>query len=342
MLAAAAPYIPTAASAILSFVGGKKDKQGTPQQMQSGINALEEPMKRGTLRGFANLLPVQGNLPNQQAFYEKFGRNPQDLMYSQQGNNLQQQYGDQGILPVGVREDPHRFQQQAWEEYGAQDFSPEGLAKYMQPFNQITGVGEDSLNRTYDQLLQKIQGRNAALGSRIRPGTNEVFQNQLNAVEQERGRALKNLRLEEARKNLVGGLNLREQSLGELAGAGADIRGNNQEQLNLASGGGQYRSHPLYGIQQAQNELVNPYLGAQNQTGPTQGRASNLTRFGALADTLGKTYYGRQNSYGQNMQSGPGMSYGEQGNFNQYNGQQFNSTNNIQGTPWNASNPYGY
>lgn len=326
MLAAAAPYALTAGTALASYLGGKKDRRAQPQVQQHGFAAAPNEIRQGMLTGANNLNKLLVNTtqnpndPRARAFFERYGVNPSDIFYSPELAYLQQQNPERGIQQRGVTEPYNQFQRRALENIGAEDFSQQGLSRYMQPFNQITGVGEDSLNRGYDRILAQLKGQNAAYGSRVRPGTDARFQNQLQNVEQEREKALKNLRIEEARRNLEGGLNLRNQSLGANLTAGEAIQGQNQQLLNNASLGGQFVNNPLYGQAQAYNQFAQPFLNTGMSTGPIEGRTSNLTRLGGLGQQLLNTNFGFNQRY------------------NPVNGQPYNLTNNIAGTPWTYNN----
>lgn len=311
--------IPAGVNLLNNIISNRKKHRAQPmqQQQQSGVNALLPNQKAGVsqVSGLVN----QAINPYQEELLRKYGLTPEHPLYSEALAYLQSQNPEEGILPAGAVAEPHRLNVGAYNEIEQNDYSPEGLAQYMQPYNAERSAMETALNKGFDQRANQIRDEQAKLGSRIRPGTNEVFQKRLDALEGERANSIAGIAgfLENRGQNTA--RDIRKESLALRQGAGQDIRNYQQEQLNSANGYGRFINNPNVGQGLAFNQFISPYLNASSgsQTGARPGTTNVLGQtLGALAGGI-NTYYGNQQ---QNMGQGMGQSMD---------------------TPWNRQNPYG-
>jgi len=293
MLAAAVPYIGPAlsgASVLGNVFGGKKKGTGIPQMSQSGYQTLPDYMKRGIGQVFQNANTATS--PYARALYQKYGLTPDHPLYNAALAQLQRMNPNEALEQVGVQAELHPYQQEAYRQMGEADFSPEGLAQYMMPYKAEKKAMEQQLNKGFDLNSRRIQEQRAGLGSRVNSHTSQGFQSRLDALENERQNSLTGLAGFLENRAQQNALNLRNQSLGQQAGAGEAFQNYHQQQLNNASGYNRFINNPNIGQAMGYNQLVSPYLGGGQSTGPIEAQGNMFSRIGGGIQQFLNTNYG--------------------------------------------------
>lgn len=316
-----------AAPTIASLFGGKKKSTGTPPQNISGYGALPDYIKRGIGERFQAVNST--TRPLQREYFEKVGLDPNNPLYNPELAKLQRMNPEEPLHQAGILAQLHPAQIAALQAQANPDISDEGLAQYMRPFNDIQAERERGFNEGIDKYKTQIQSQNDLMNSRVNPATNLPLQLQLNDIERNRQTGLSGIRADLQERGFDKAMGLRNQLLGQQYAAGDVYNQYHQQQLNNAGGYNRFINNPNVGQAIGYNQLVQPYLGGQQQMGGIPERPNMMSRIAGAGQSLLNMNYG----FGQQQQ--------QQGGYNPYNGQQYNSTNNIQGTPWNTANPYG-
>jgi hypothetical protein len=323
-LAVAAPLAIGVGTGIGTYFGGRRDKRGEPQK--SGLNAAEYGLQQGSKRDTAviNALMRAANDPRLAPILKEYNITPQDILYNPQASEVQEGTPEIPRWQQGLIAEPHRLEKGVYEELENPDI--EGvLSKYMAPFNAVGKRREQLANENYDKLIGKANARQGITNNRINPGSNSSFQNQLNNLEERRNHEIENIRDDMAMRNTEAGINFMNQRQGAKLGAGEAIRGYHQQQLEAMNGRGQLVNDPRFQQARGFQEYMQPLLGGS--IGPTEGRASGLTRLAGLGTQLLNTSF-KYGNRGMNPEP-----YGAQ-RVNPYNGMPYNASDNIEGTPW--------
>ena len=293
-----------------AIAGNKKSRRGIPEQQYSGFNAAPPGTKQGISETMKPVL-THAIQPQAHNLLIKYGLKPGTPEYNSALAKLQEMNPEVPLYNQGALADLHPAQIAALEEQANPDYSPEGLAQYLQPFQGGGELAKQAINKGFDTAGAKISENRALTGSVTNPGTSSRFQNLLRRNEVERGQALSGLEDFLQRRNMTDALALRNQSLQQQYGAGQAYQNRHQLELGAGQGYGQFTTNPWVGQAQGMLELMAPLLGGTQHNGavaPTQSMFSRLLGAGQ----------GALNDFGRYYQS-----------------------QNIQGTPWNANNPYG-
>lgn len=242
------------------------------QNAYSGYAALPEEAKQAYTRYFNQLQ----NLPQDPYSTGRFTQvgEPQTPFDSQELYALQQLLGEQGAQPVGVLEPFNEYQRNALSAYGMPDYTEEGLAQFLAPFQNARDRAAMNINRRFDNDLAQVRSREARIGNLAR---DRDYGGQTPAVEEARQRALL-----DAEAAFTGqALGLRQQSLADMLNAGGMIQRQNQAGLNAASPQSINMQSPQYGMAQAYMPLLSgiPNSSTQNTYG---ARLSTLGQLGNL------------------------------------------------------------
>ena len=306
---AAAPYILAGGSALASVFGGKKKGTGMPATSQSGYGTLPDYMKGGIGQVFQNANTATS--PYTRELYQKYGLTPDHPLYNSALAQLQAMNPNEDLQQVGVQASMHPYEIEANRQAGQADFSPEGLAQYMQPFTAEQKAMELQLNKGFDENSKRIQEQRAKLGSSVNSHTSQSYQARLDALENERKNSLAGLAGFLENRQQQNAINLRNQSLGQQANAGQSFQGYQQQELNNANGYNRFMNNPNVGQAMGYNQLVGPYLGGSQSTGGNEAQGNRLTRLGGAATQLLNMNYGMA----QPQQSGYGPQPQQQGRW---------------------------
>lgn len=309
MFKAAAPFIGPglgAASALASVFGGKKKGTGTPETSQGGFGALPPHMKNGV--GEVFLQANKAIHPYARELYQKYGLTPDHPLYNSALAQLQGMNPNEALQQVGVQAPMHAYEIEANRQAGEADFSPEGLAQYMQPFTAEQKAMEMQINKGFDENSKRIQEQRAKLGSSVNNHTSQSYQARLDALENERKNSLAGLAGFLENRQQQNAINLRNQSLGQQANAGQSFQEYQQQELNNANGYNRFINNPNVGQAMGYNQLVAPYLGGSQSTGAVDAQGNRLTRLGGAAMQFMNMNYGT----GQNAQQPQYGGYGPQ------------------------------
>lgn len=301
---AAAPYVIAGGTALANVLGGKKRGTGIPATSASGYGTLPDYMKQGVGQVFQNANTATS--PYARELYQKYGLTPDHPLYNSALAQLQGMNPNEALQQVGVQAPMHAYEIEANRQAGQADFSPEGLAQYMQPFTAEQKAMEMKLNKGFDENSKRIQEQRAKLGSSVNSHTSQGFQARLDALENERQNSLTGLAGFLENRQQQNAINLRNQSLGQQAGAGQSFQGYQQQELNNANGYNRFMNNPNVGQAMGYNQLVAPYLGGGQSTGGIEAQGNMLTRLGGAGQQLLNMNYGG-GGYGQpNQQYGSG------------------------------------
>ena len=308
MLAAAAPFIGpglAVGSGLLSAFG--KNKAPTPQTTKSGYYAAPPGTQIGISQTMAPVLNSAIH-PQIQNLLAQYGITPDDPRYNSALARLQGMNPDQPLHAQNVQADMHPAQLAALQANANPDYSQEGLAQYMQPFQAGGEITRQALNTGFDKAGAKIAENRALTGSVGNSGTSSRFQNLLRRNEVERGQALAGLEDMLQRRNIGDALALRDNSLQAQFGAGQQFQNFNQQELNNAGGYSQFANNPYVGQARGMLELMGPLMGGTQGMGGMEGRSGMLTRLGGVGQQLlNMNYGGSGGGYGQpNQQYGGG------------------------------------
>jgi hypothetical protein len=306
MLAAAAPFIGpglAVGSGLLSAFG--KNKAPTPATSKSGYYAAPP----GTQQGIsATMAPVLNTAihPQIQNLLSQYGITPDDPRYNSALARLQAMNPNQPLHAQNVQADMRPSQIAALYANENPDYSPQGLAQYMQPFQGSGEAAKAKLNQGFDTIGTKIADKRALTGSRDATHTNDRFQNLLRRNETDRLQAVTGLEEFLQDRNTMRALNLRDQSLQAQYGAGQQFQNFNQQELNNAGGYSQFANNPYVGQARGMLELMGPLMGGTQGIGGMEGQSGMLTRLGGVGQQLLNMNYGG-GGYGQpNQQYGSG------------------------------------
>ncbi len=239
---------------------------------KSGYEALPPEMKAAYDRYARGL----NNIPQNPYDTGRFTQAPQPMspFESQELYNLQQQTPNQSIKPVGVLEPLNQYQRQALQSYGQPDYTEQGLAPYLSPFEKARQRAYENINSYYNDKNAGIRSREARIGSLAR---DRDYGGQTPAVEEARQRAI----LDAEAAALSAALGLRSSSLADMLNAGNRVQQYNQTQLQTASPQAINTQSPQYGFAQAYQPLLEglPNSSFSNQRGgqpSTMGMLGNL------------------------------------------------------------------
>lgn len=289
----ALPFIPAALSMAGSLFGaaGRDKKRYQPEQTHSyqGYAALPPEAQKLWQQQFQRMGGAEQFDPNTM----RYAQRPNDMFGSQELFNLQQRYPNQGVQQVGVQEPLHAFERTALSQYGNPDFSQEGLQPYEQAFEPDRKLLTGEINRNADRMRSQQAG---AYGANDPTGLNigsspERITDML--MQQERQRRLDQMNFD-IRNSALG---LRESSLANMLGAGGQIRGQNQEQLNNASGQGMAQNSRQNQFMQYMLAILQGLPGSQSSStiGAYPAQPGFLQKFGAglqgAGDMMGKQNY---------------------------------------------------
>lgn len=248
------------------------------ENTSSGYNALPPEAQQGFRRYFEGLKDIPQDPYSTGRFSQV--QAPQSPFDSEQLYALQQLMGDQGVNPVGVLEPFNEYQRNALTSYGTPDYTEQGLAQYMAPFQQARERAAANINRYYDDQLGGVRSREARIGSLAR---DRDYGGQSPAVEEARMRAM----LDAEAQATGSALNLRQQSLADMFSSGGAIQQQNQAGLNAASPQAINTYSPEYGFAQA----FAPFLQAMPQAQTGSRMDPRKSTLGGIAD-LGNTLFG--------------------------------------------------
>ncbi len=240
------------------FGNSKKGSPATSNKV-SGFGAAPAQVQQWIIQQLKQA--VSANDPNLKAAIDFYGVDEGDFLNNPELAALQAANPNTPMYQRGISAQPHQFQQNAWQAQGNPDFSQEGLAPYLQPYQREQQAMESSLNKGYDTRSNQIRDQFNTLGSRVAPGTASNLQQQLASLEEQRQDALARSAGFLENRQQENAIKLRGQSLGEQIGAGEAIQGYHQQQLNNASGAGRTTNNPLYQQAASINQLFNPLLG---------------------------------------------------------------------------------
>lgn len=266
-----------------SLFGGKKG--GSPAQSQAGYGALP-PQAKGLYDALFSQIGGIGGFANDPTRYGK-AFDPSTNPYASQAlYELQQANPESNIRPLGSIEPFNQYQQNALNQYGNPDYSPEGsLSQYFNPYRQ---VGSDAINRGYDISASKLRGDANARNPLGANSSARAIQMQLQ--EESRMRAL----AENDFNSFEKALGLRSQSLSDMLNAGNLVQRQNQAELQsaLPQNAGMY--NPQYQYALLQSDLLSKAIpqtsyssGATPEKLTTTGKASNL-----LSSLFGNQFQG--------------------------------------------------
>lgn len=278
-----------AAGGLGAALGASLD-QGKPpvNEQKSGYDALP-PALKAVYDRYANSL---NSIPQNPYDTGRFAQAPRPMgpFESQELYNLQQYSPNQPIKPVGVLEPMNEFQRQALTAYGRPDYTEQGLAQYMAPFEKARQRAYENVNSFYNDKNANIRSREARIGSLAR---DRDYGGQTPAVEEARQRAL----LDAEAAALTAALGLRSSSLADMLNAGNATQQYNQTQLQTASPQAINMQSPQYGFAQAYQPLLQGMPNSQysNQRGGQPSTMGMLGNFGVAA--LGDWAQNGLNSY---------------------------------------------
>lgn len=283
-------------AALLNAFGGKKRGTGTPamSQQTSGYAALPPEAQAAYAPFFSNLQQFGANAFNPQ--YRRMVGAPQTPFDSPELYAYQQAMGDKGAMPVGMIEPLNEAQMQAYGELMNPDYSPQGMAKYMAPYQLQLQNAMDVANRSADTSRRNLEAQFARLSPNRKGTTYSSFENQaLAQLEGERGRNLSGIQAQFEGDAFRNALALRNQSLASMLGAGQDVRGVNQSMLDAArglTGLGQYAS--LLGAM--------PNTGTGYNNGGTPAQPSFASQLGSvIGQFMAPQPYNNNYAYGPSM-----------------------------------------
>lgn len=252
-------------------LGASMDR-GKPavNDQRSGYAALPPELQAPSLR-YADQLKNIPQDPYSTGRFSQVGA-PQTPFDSEQLYALQQLMGEQGVNPIGVLEPFNEYQRNALSAYGSPDYTEEGLAQYMAPFQAARERAAMNVNRRFDNQLGQVRSREARIGSLAR---DRDYGGQSPAVEEARQRAL----IDAEMASLGNALGLRSNSLADMFNAGGRIQQQNQSNLNAASPQAINTQSPQYGFAQAYQPLLQGIPNSQysNQRG---GQPSTMGQIG--------------------------------------------------------------
>jgi len=281
---------------------GSKSRQAQPQKQsqvagQRALSPTQQNQVEGRFQAVGNAFH-----PDLKSFFEKFGLDPNDPYFSSEWQKLQQANGDNGMHQLGILEEPNQLQKGVAQAYGnpAATLSPQGLAAYLQPFQDQGEFTRQALNNEFDTNSKRIQSQRAAMGSQTNPHTSTGFQRRLDALESDRSKALVGLDDFLRSRNTQNALALQNNFLGQQERIGGNIQNFNQQRLNNASGYGQFTNSPEYGELAGYNELLAPYLSGSmgSNIGPTAANPNRFTRAVGAFQKSANSNFGQQQDPG--------------------------------------------
>jgi hypothetical protein len=283
----------SAVSGVASMFGGDEES-GSPSsgssQSVSGYYA-SPPLARDTYDQYFGLVRrLFDSLPNVTS-YRQVGK-PLTPFDSPELYALQQANPDRGVMPIGVTEPFNKYQKTAFTALGEPDYSKEGLAPYMNPYNDmVLNTTLDAINRQADINKSNILDNNSRLNSRALGSglATQLAQNDANT----------NRLVAETTANLGyqgynSAIDLRNQALQQMLGAGSAIQQQNQNALNSTSPVTAYQMTPSY----LQASLISPLFGAfpnnsqstSTQVGSTitdsSRQPTTISRLGGLGTSI--------------------------------------------------------
>lgn len=169
---------------------------------------------------------------------------------------LQQATPDKAIRPTGLLEPFNEFQQNALTSMGRPDYSQGALQQYMNPFQQnVANSTIQGINREADLDKSRLMSNNSLLNSRA---NSAMMGTQLAQNAEAKNRLIANTLANLNYEGYNQGLNLRNQSVQQQLGAGAQIQQQNQAMLTAANPEGQYQLLPDY----IKSKLLTPLFAA--------------------------------------------------------------------------------
>lgn len=299
------------AASALGGLFGDDNEGAAPQQSNhyTGYNALPE-QGRKVYDSYFQMLQALANNPYAQQRMGMAGK-PNDMYGSQELYNLQQTQPGQGVRPIGVLEPFNQVQKGALGAYAQPDYTNEGLAQYLQPFQGARDRALENINRDANIGYSGIKGAQAMNGSLAR---DPMYGGQVPQLEEARARAIADM---EAGFNQQA-LGLRGQSLSDMLNSGNLIQKQNQAGLTAASGQNLAMSNPAYGQAQAYMQLLQgmPQASSSQSMGDIAGRPDMLSKIsgfgqGMFGNKLGDLF---GNSSGAGAARGGSNQFSQQGN----------------------------
>lgn len=257
---------------------GKEKRKYQPEQSNSyaGYAALPPEAQKLWQQQFQRMGAAQQFDPTRM----QYAQQPRDMFGSQELYNLQQRYPNQGIQQVGLTEPLHQFEQNALSQYGSPDYSPQGLQPYEQAFDPMRQALSGEINRNADMLRSQQAG---AFGANDPRGLNVGSSPELIAdmlTQQERQRRLDQMNMD-IRNSALG---LRESTLANMLGAGGQIREQNQQLLNNASGMSMAQNSPQNQFMEYISRILQGLPNSQysNTIGARPAIPGNMQKLGAV------------------------------------------------------------
>lgn len=283
--------------------GRKKKGTGVPQQQvaKTGYEALpawmqdyikqQQQLTQQAIHG-----TKEAPVSQLQAAYQQYQGNPESPFYNPEMAALQEAQGELPVQQIGVQAQLNPYQQAAMQKIGGMDYSPESMAQFLQPYNDIYKSGLNKINEGYDALQGRIVGQDAKYHSRTRSGSSLNLQRLQEATESDRLKAQEDLAARLQKDSYEQGYGRYNQALDRQMGVGDFLNQYQQQQLENASGYNRTAKNPVYGQTQAMQQLWNPYLGAHSstQTGAIPAQLNNIGRIGGALMALGNQNFGGQ------------------------------------------------
>jgi hypothetical protein len=284
-------FIPAGLSMAGSLFGAfGKEKRGYQPETQnrySGYYGLPPEAQHLWQEQFRRMGGAQQYDPN---LMQQYGQ-PNDMFGSQELANLQQRTPGRGVYQVGVTEPLHAFEKQALGAYGKPDYSQAGLAPYEMAYDPMRKALTGQINDESERLRTQQAGMFGANDPRgLNMGSSpERIADML--AQQEREKRLDQMNMD-IRNSALG---LRESTLANMLGAGGQIREQNQQLLQNASGQGMAQNSPQNQFMQYMLAMLQglPQSEYSNMRGATPAVPGWAQKLGAgmqgTADMMGKS-----------------------------------------------------
>jgi hypothetical protein len=198
----------------------------------------------------------------------------------------------------------NQTQQNALGQYANPDYSMQGLAPYMNPFQEmIQKQAESAINRGYDMDRSRMMDRSSQLGSRINPATNSALNTQLGQLGESKNRALGDSAANLGYQGYSQALGLRDNTLASMLQAGNTIQ---QAPYNKVG---------MYGNLASMMPQSTMGSSSRSQMDATPARQNMMGRLGGFGQMLGGLGGGNNNRgfdpfNGYGPQQAPNMSGG--------------------------------
>lgn len=240
--------------------------QALPQQAQSAYN---------NYFNLVNNLGTQNPLATPSGGFSKYNANPSSPFTSQGLLSLQAANPNTPMNPSGYIEPFNQYQQNALQQLANPNYSQANLAQYENPFQQ----------QVMNTTLQQMQRNNAMNQSNITDQMNAsnplVLGNSALGTEYALNNQLTNQNIGQAQANLGyqgynSALNLYNQALSNMLGAGNTIQAQNQSLLNIANPASytqaQYQTQPGY----VQAAALAPLFSAFPSSGQSSSQSTSI------------------------------------------------------------------